>query len=227
MNVITLHVLHSEPSNDFGELRIAAPGLDRDARLAVWEGLPPPHMADQAEIAPVVFQGDLLGHRAYAERMPRGLRLTDLRLPSTLLPAVALAVYRALSALHRAGQIHGHLTRDRVVLGDDGGVVIIGRGRRGGTARLDMEDYLELFAELGLHLERETLEIELTSRDGSHDAEALGTLVNERADSHPPVLEQLVLHVGPSADDSLDEVVPYLGPEYSDEVGLLDRWAVT
>ena len=227
VNVVTLHVLHSEPSNDFGDLRIAAPGLDRTERVAVWEGLPPPPIAEHPSIAPVVLQGDLDGHRAYAERMPQGLRLTDIKLPRSLLPVVALAVFRALDALHAKNLIHGHLTPGRVSLGHDGSVMVIGRGRRGGSALHDLQAAADLFDELGLYTEPDVALQELEAAVTPADVQALATLVQEVGTSQLPVLEQVLMQVGPSPDDSLDEILPDIGPDRGDEVGLLDRWAVT
>jgi hypothetical protein len=228
VNVVTLHILQAEPSADFGLLRIAAPALEPGARVVLWEGLPPEPAPDSACLAPVVLQGDLDGHRAYAERIPAGARLHELpRVPDPLRPVVAVGLLEAVLDLHARRRVHGTICKERVVLGDQGEVVLIGRGRAGGSPEHDASALRRVLAELGIETAGALSDLiedhrELLPRDAHA---ALGAWVRSHRPAPTTLLDQVLLHVGPTPD-SLDEVVPDLGPDAAEEPGLLDRWAV-
>lgn len=228
VNIVTLHVLLSEQSADFGMLRFAAPALEPDARVALWEGLPPPAIPEHPGIATVVLQGDLEHHRCYAEQVPQGMRLSDVHVPASLSAWVGAKLLDALLALHEGGEVHGRIAPDRVVLGVDGRVVVIGRGRRGGTEEHDRDDVRAILRALGVQgttEEPRRLCDRLTAAADPTDGQALGSLITSRRPEGRKVIERLHLHVGPMPS-SLDEVVPDLGPDKA-EPGLLDRWALT
>lgn len=234
MNVVILHVLSRHKSHDYGTMWVAAPGLSPDERVIVWEGLPPLPVPDLQGVPPVVLVGELDGRRAYVERVPNGVWMSAHAPPSELLPYVVHRVLEALAGLHRARQVHGALGTDRVWLGEDGEVVLIGRGRRGGIAGLDMVAAVSLLpgdAEETLPGEDAAQAAqEIARRVQGGDRARLAAWVRERLPARPAVAEQIVLTVGDDASDSADEVVPDLGPDTgsdSGEGGILDRWAVT
>lgn len=229
MNVVTLHVLRSQHSADFGLLRLAAPALEPEARLVVFEGLPPAPVSPSPHLAPVVLQGDLDGHRVYAEQLFEGVLLSEIEPPPSLAAWIGSGLLAGLRALHQAGVIHGRVAGDRVQLGTDGSIVLFGRGRVGGSPAHDRLGAQEVLADLGMTMDPETdlesLHTRLRATSDPSDGQALAALVQAAL---PPVTVQSHAHVqiGPTPD-SLDEVQPDLGPDESTSPGLLDRWAVT
>lgn len=228
MNVVTLHVLSSGPSADFGLVRLAAPALEPQARVLLFDGLPPPPLPDIPGIAPVVLQGDVDNHRAYAEQITEGVTIKRLSVPAEVRAWVGKHLLDALLALHAAGQSHGLVSADRVLLGVDGSVTLFGRGRVGGSAEHDLKAATGLLSRIGIELNGRDLTAArraLEGRIAEEDAEILGAVV---ADNLPEqsIVDQVYVHVGPTPD-SLDEVVPDFGPDKADGRGLLDRWSVT
>lgn len=226
MNRVTLHILHSEPSDDFGELRLARIHEQPGARVALWDGLPPPAIPETTNIAPTAIQGDIDNHRAYAEALPDGLRLGQVDLPARLAPCVGVGMIHALLALHHAGQHHGVLVPQRVMLGLDGGVVIFGRGRREGSREHDTEQALAILRSLSIAPASTGLrEIydELRTEVSSEDREALAAFIAQAMPRSPPITSHVTLQIGP-AHDSLDEVLHDLGTDPSEGHGLLDPY---
>jgi hypothetical protein len=219
VNVVTLHLHHSAPSDDFGVLRRAAPALDPEARVLLWDGLPPAVVPESPWIAGVVLQGDVDGHRVYAEQVPPGLPLDEVDLPAPLLPPVLAAAAAGLAVLHDHGQVHGMVRPSRIWLGADGSVVLVGRGRRGGEGALDRDALSALAARLG------GAQARLDGTIAPEVVDGLGAVVEAALPARLAVLDQVHLQVGPSPD-SLDEVVPDIGPDVEGR-GLLDRWALT
>lgn len=228
MNVITLHVLSTCQSADFGLQRLAAPALEPDARVMVFEGLPPQSAPIHPTLAPVVLQGDLDGHRVYAEQVPDGVLLSEITPPASLISCIGLSVLEAVLALLDAGLLHGRIHRDRVIIGTEGEVVLFGRGRIGGSPDHDMEGAAQLLAELGMTIERDAdiravYSNQRVAADPT-DRQALASLVR-KGRPEPEVASHVHLRVGPTPD-SLDEVQPNLGPDEATGPGLLDRWAI-
>ena len=114
MNVVTLHVLKDRPSADFGMVRVAAPALDPDARVVVFDGLPPDPIPTSPHVAPVVLQGDVDGHRVYAERVPVGLGLHELELPPSMAPWIGAGLLAALAHLRQLGELRVQEDRHRL-----------------------------------------------------------------------------------------------------------------
>ena len=230
LNVVILHVFHTEPSHDFGDLQLGAPALSPEERVAVWRGLPPKPVEHEG-IAPVVLAGDIDGHWAYAERVPDGVRMSAEALPDELRRFVVAKVLDAVVALHAAGQVHGAVGPDRVILGRDGEVVLFGRGRRGGIPSMDSASAMSMLAEDG---EEQTLPgddavdaaARLAADCRDDDPERLAEWVRAHLGGPPSGVDQVLLSVGALPDDGMDEVVPDLGPEM-DGHGILDRWSVT
>lgn len=227
MNVVTLHILHAEPSADFGLLRLATPALDPEARVVLWEGLPPSPPIEDPCLAPVVLQGDVGGQRVYAEQVPTMVRLADVDISPGIAGWVGQQLVSALLALHGAGRVHGSVDAHRVFLGTEGQVVLAGSGRQGGSEAHDLGALVQLLHGLGLPI-TPSLSVREIARQlplDTPDASLLGQRVRARIGHRPPVIGQVYVQVGPSPD-SLDEVVPDLGPDGTDGEGLLDRWSV-
>jgi hypothetical protein len=229
MNVVVLHVFHSEPSQDYGVLRLASPGLAPDEHVVLWEGLAPADF-DGGGIAPIVISGRIDDRWAYAERVPHGIRMSDAEVPDDLRPFVILCLLEALTGMHEQRQTHGAVGPDRVVLGVDGRVVLIGRSRRGGTATMDMVAALSMLtAGYEQTLPGESAEeavIEIGARCRADDGERRAAWVAAKLPARPTQIDQVLLTVGSQPEDAADEVVPDLGPD-TDGEGILDRWAVT
>ena len=229
MNVVTLHVLKDRPSADFGMVRVAAPALDPDARVVVFDGLPPDPIPTSPHVAPVVLQGDVDGHRVYAERVPVGLGLHELELPPSMAPWIGAGLLAALAHLRQCGLVHGRVAADRVQVGMDGSIVLFGRGRVGGTFERDRAGADDILAVLDLTADSEVdlddVLTHLRSAADPSDGQALGAIVR-KLHKDLTVLDQIHIQVGPTPD-SLDEIQPDLGPDRAHEPGLLDRWSVT
>jgi len=235
LDAVILDVLHTEECPDYGQMRLARPALSPDERLVVWEGLPPLPGPEEACLAPVVLTGEVQGRRAYAERVPRGLRLSEVALPRELSPWVVSRVFQALLALRRAHQVHGAIGPDRVVLGVEGEVVLFGRGRRGGIQALDTIAASALLPEADPidRDEEETLPgeqaallaLQLAEQCRAGDRERLAAWVAGQLGTDEPT-EQLLFDVTAPVDQGADEVVPDIGPD-SAGGGLLDPWAST
>lgn len=228
-NFVVLHVLRREPTPDHGRLTLAMPGLAHDDRVVLWDGLAPLPVPDHPNIAPIVLSGDLDGRRAYAERVPNGLRLDEIDLPPQFAELIVVRVLEGLAHLQRHRQVHGTVAADRVVIGPDGTIVLFGRGRRGGIAGLDLVAGVSLLPGPGEEtLPGESAELaaqELSRRVPPGAAAALAEWVRARIPPRPASTEQAVLAVGAAAEGT-DEVVPDLGPDTGDS-GLLDRWSIT
>jgi hypothetical protein len=227
MTVATLHLLHEEPSVDFGVLRLASLPGDDGARLIVWDGLAPPPVPESPLVAPTALAGDVEGSSVYAERVPKGLRLSDTSLPPALAPLVATRILEAVAHLHRHGFAHGLIAPDRVMLGTDGQIALFGRGRRSGSFDGDVLQAQALVAGLGLpHPGTEIIEDlidAMTAAVAPEDREALSAHVAAALPRESTPLRLLTLQVGPTRD-SLDEVLPDLGTDPSDARGLLDPY---
>jgi len=226
MSVVQLHLIHIEDSTDFGELRLAVPPGDEGGRLIVWDGIPPAPVRESPLIAPTVLQGDSDGRRVYAERVPRGMRLSEMDLPPALAPLVASRIVQAVAHLHATQAAHAMVHARRVLIGTDGRVVLFGRGRRPGTQDEDLASLLTVLRDLGLRppdgsLE-EMLEV-LKSAIGPEDGEALAALVATELPPTGTLVGQLTVRIGPSAD-SLDEVLPDIGSDPIHERGLFDPY---
>lgn len=229
MSIVTLHVLHRENSHDFGELRLAALPENDGERVLVFNGLPPSPIDDHPGLAPTLLQGDLDGKRAYAECIPQGMRLSEVVLPAELGAYVGGQLLKAVEALHDSGAIHGLILPERVLLGRDGEVVLFGRGRRGGSRKLDNSALKEIFRSLNLLPHDTTLsgarDSLLAAAEGGAP-EALARFIQRELPPQGTILDQLYLRIGPSMD-SLDEVVPDLGTDPGEERGLFDSWGTT
>jgi hypothetical protein len=224
MSLLPLHVLHAEPSADFGELRLASQPGEGGSRWIVWDGLPPPAAGSSPFVAPVALSGEIDGKLAYAELVPRGVRLSDTALPAALSPFVAAGVVEAVEALHDLGLTHGRIDADRVLLGSDGRVVLFGRGRRPAHPDDDHAALLALLASLGIRAPDATLRAvreALSGGSAPEDREALAAFVAVQLPTPTPPLAVLHLRTGPS-DDSLDEILPDIGSDPVEERGLLD-----
>ncbi len=226
MNVLMLQVVHREPSPDFGDMRVAVAPGNADERWVIWSGNPP-FPTDGLGLPTVVQVGEMDGRRVYAERVPAGLQLSFDAPPPELWPLVMMGIFEALVSLHHEKRVHGHLSSDRVWIGVDGSVWILGRGRRGGTAVLDVvaafalaeTDQEETFpgedAERGLHFWSARADEALRDR--------LARWVSERVASRVDLVEQSLFTPG---TESTDEVVPDWGPDTGTD-GLLDHWTGT
>ncbi len=207
-----------------GPIAFASPAAAPDERVAIWGGLPPVPLAQVApQVAPIVVHGEVDGHLAYVEQVPGGVLLSELALPAELAPYVVHQVFLALQAIHAGRQVHGAVAPEQVIVGPAGEVVLAGRGRVGGMARLDVEAALGLWGSEAPTLT--TVDAALAALEawlGEGDAAALGALVRQAARPPPPPMGQLVLAVG----SETDEVVPDLGPD-STGGGILDRWGIT
>ncbi|MBW1877519.1 MAG: hypothetical protein JRJ84_04075 [Deltaproteobacteria bacterium] len=228
MRAVSIHLFPRDEAAGFGDVQLAAPGLSPGERMVLWHGLPPVPIPDHQNIAPVVLEGDLDGRQVYAERVPRGVRLSGHTPPPELLPYVVSMALAGLHALHDAHQVHGGVGPDRLMLGVDGEVVLIGRGRQGGVRGLDLISAFSLLPggqeSTVLDADAGELSAELAERVDPEDPERLalwvrGVLPGRR------VVEQALLTIG-EQDDAVDEIVPDLGPDRG-ERGLLDRWSVT
>lgn len=228
-NFVVLHVIRREPTPDHGRLTLAMPGPAHGDRVILWEGLAPLPVPEHPNIAPIVLSGDLDGRRAYAERVPNGLRLDEIDLPAEFAELVVVRVLEGLAHLQRHRQVHGTVAADRVIIGPDGTIVLFGRGRRGGIAGLDLVAGVSLLPGPGEEtLPGESAELaaqELSRRVPPGAAAALAEWARARIPPPPQPIEQIVLTVGGPAEGT-DEVVPDLGPDTGDS-GLLDRWSVT
>lgn len=229
MRAVGLHLFPLRAGTGLGDVRLAAPARSTDERVALWHGLPPAPLPDHPGIAPVVLEGEIDGRRTYAEQVPRGVRPSEHPLPRPLAPYVAARALEALHFLHGAGQVHGAVGSDRIVVGTGGEVVLFGRGRQGGHPRMDLVAALSLCPE--------DLEITLLDADAPrmvarieaeapHDArDRLAAWVREVV-TDPPVAEQVVLTSEDHAEDGVDEIVPDLGPD-AEGSGILDRWSLS
>jgi hypothetical protein len=231
VDVVILHVLRREDAGDHGQVRWCAPALSPEERVVVWEGFAPAPAGEHEAVAPVVLEGEIDGRRAYAERIPAGIRMSDAMPPEELQPYVASRVLEGLAALHSGRHSHGAVGADRVVLGREGEVVLIGRGRRGGMAGLDLVAAVSMMpshAEETLPGETAALAAsELARRVAPGDRERLAAWVRAHERPTPAEADPIVMNVTPSSDDGADEVVPDLGPDSSGHDGILDRWGVT
>ena len=125
-------------------------------------------------------------------------------------------------------QIHGEVGPERIFLGSDGGVVLTGRGRRGGLVAMDVVSALSI-----LHGEEDTLPAagalgiaeELAAESPADATEQLAAWVRQHLPPSPEPGPPLALTVS-LPDGGMDEVVPDLGPDV-DGSGILDRWSVT
>ncbi|TVQ91436.1 MAG: hypothetical protein EA397_10320 [Deltaproteobacteria bacterium] len=227
MSIITLHVLHRESSDDFGELRIAALPDGDGERVVVFDGLPPNEIGAHPGLPSSSLQGDLDGKRAYTEEVPRGVRLSDHPLPAALGPVVGAKLLAAMRAIHDQGGVHGLICAQRVQLGVEGEVVLFGRGRRGGSPELDREALSTLLD--AIQAPGEGLDLE--EREGWLQAEpdqtqALAAHVRRVMPGQGTILDQLYLRVGANLD-SIDEVIPDLGTDPGANDGLFDPWGTT
>jgi len=212
-----------------GDVQLAAPARSSEERVVLWHGLPPAPVPEHPGVAAVVLEGEIDGRRTYAEQVPRGVRPAEHALPHDLAPYVVARILEAVHFLHEAGQVHGSVGSERVVLGVRGEVVLFGRGRQGGRDRMDLVATLSLYpdgAEMTL-LERDALQIaERIDQDAPADArEQLGAWVRGVVQD-APVIEQVVLTSGERAEDGVDEIVPDLGPD-AEGSGILDRWSLS
>lgn len=224
---VAFHVLQRRTGE--GEpLALASPSVSPGERVVLWHGLPPiPVQAEESALAPVVLQGEVDGRLAYVEQVPRGVTLSGVidRVPVDLWPFIAKRVVDALVALHGQHQVHGGVSRDRVVLGVHGEVVLFGRGRCGGMPRLDVLDALELLPDL----------VQLTAVRAAEAAERLAALSPPDAEERLAELISAWAVVGPTVVDQVvlavvgetDEVVPDIGPDSGSGGGILDRWGAT
>lgn len=205
MNVVILHV-HERRDVDGADWWIASPALAPDERVVVWRGLPPALGAESRGVAPVVLVGEVDGRLHYAERVPRGISWADAPdLPPEIAAWVSIRVLGAVLALHRGGYVHGAVSSERVMLGEDGAVVLFGAGRRGATQAADLAA------------------VPPPIGDPAADAPArLAAWVRERL-LPPQGADMIAMVVRPETGS--DEVVPDLGPDHA--AGILDRWAVT
>jgi hypothetical protein len=230
-SLVILHVLR-RLADEVGELRIAMPGLSPEERVVLWEGFPPPPGGDHAVLAPIVLAGSLDGRPAYAEQVPVGLPMSLARPPEELLRYVVVQILRGLAVLHAGKQVHGAIAADRVMLGQDGEVVLIGRGRRGGLMAIDLIGAVSLLPPTGddtLPGESATVAADELERKCPADArEQLSAFVRARVAAEPPpgATEQVVLAVG-GLDEGADEVQLDIGPDGPSDEGILDRWTVT
>lgn len=225
MSTVSLRLLAREPGG-LGDFRLAIHGADE--RVAVWNGVPPPDVGPHANVAAVVLEGEVDGRRAYAEAVPRGVRPSVHPPPPELLGFIVAEILVGLQFLHDAGEVHGGVGPDRIVLGTRGEVILVGRGRQGGHARLDWVSALSL-----LPRDAETTLLEA-------DASRLGAQM--RAQSPPGargllaawvrgvidegrVVEEIHLGLAEAAD-AVDEIVPDLGPDLATG-GILDQFTGT
>jgi len=228
MRAVSIHLFPRDEATGFGDVQLAAPGLSPTERMVLWHGLPPAPIPDHPNVAPVVLEGDLGGRQVYAERVPPGVRMSAHPPPPELLPYVVCKALAGLHALHDAQQVHGAVGPDRMVLGVDGEVVLIGRGRQGGVRSLDVIAAVSLLPEEHestlLDAHAGGLSAELADRTGPEDRYTLALWVRSVLPERR-VVEQTLLTIG-EQDDAVDEIVPDLGPDRG-ERGLLDRWSVT
>lgn len=231
MGAVVLQVLHTEVSADWGSLRLARPASAPQERVLLWEGLPPGPAPDHLSLATVVLRGELRGRGAYAEAVPSGLRWSQQPPPDALRPYVVWRILEALVVLHQAHQVHGSVGPDRVVLGPEGEVVLVGRGRASAMARMDVLGAMGLLTDPEDTLPSESvasLAKELGERcSPQRDREALASWVRAVVPAGPPeILGTVSLTLAPEVDQGADEILPDLGTDTGGD-GLLERWRAT
>jgi hypothetical protein len=228
VRAVSIHLFPREEAAGLGDIQLAAPGLSPRERMVLWHGLPPALIPEHPGVAPVVLEGDLDGRQVYAERVPTGVRMSVYTPPPELLPYVVTSALIGLHALHDARQVHGAVGPDRILLGAEGEVVLIGRGRQGGARGMDLVSALSLLPLEDditvIDAERGDLTAELAERTRPDDRERLAQWVREVLPERR-VVEQVLLTIG-DQDDAVDEIVPDLGPDRGGG-GLLDRWSMT
>jgi hypothetical protein len=203
-----------------GVVAIARPGVALDERVVLLHGYRPRNAPSHRAIAPVVLAGEVDERLVYVERIPDGALLADVVLPADLYAVVVRDVLDGLDTLHEAGLVHGAVAADRVAIGVDGEVVLFGRGRSGGSARIDVADALGLFPDArALAAGSAAAAARLIGEDVlPDDRHRLAEFVAEsrvsstEVSSHPIVL---------TLRGDVDEVVPDLGEESGGE-GLFD-----
>lgn len=207
---------------------VVTPSAHPADRWVLLEGLAPLPVPEHPGLAPLAAIGEVRGQRHYAERVPRGVRLDEVRLPRPLADLVVVRVLEAVAHLHAHRRVHGAIGADLVHLGADGSVVLCGRGRRSGLAGLDLIASVGI---LGANQE-ETLPgesaahaaAELATRVSPGATAALAAWVRDHLPPERPPLDTLELDAGGVGE--VDEVVPDLGPDTGDR-GLLDPWTNT
>lgn len=230
MTTVLVELLATESSLDFGELRIVR-SIDRPhERVFLWDGPPPAPTTGHQGLAPVTLQGHIQGHQVYGEAVPAGVWLHEAQPPPELMPLVVVRLLEALSVLHRAHQVHGAVTPERVVIGHEGQVVLVGRGRRGGRPGLDSVGAMSMLAdaeEQTLPGEDPLVAAEILSKviEPGHAERLAAWARAQPADAEPEVVQTMVITLGGDPDDhGADEVVPDIGPDLSSGDGLLERW---
>jgi hypothetical protein len=229
MGAIELVVWLREVSAEHGDFRLVSSKRVPDEWLALWDGAPPPGGFSHPAIASVGIVGTLDGRPVYAERLPVGFRLSDAAPPRELGPYMAAAILEALSALSRAGQVHGLLSPRCVFLGIGGEVVLIGRGRGGAPRTLDLLSAATLLPSATEETwpgdDPEGAAVRMRQRTSPSDRERLAAWVRSQRSEFERSIEAIVVILARPVDESADEVVPDLGPDGGE--GLLERWSAT
>ncbi|MCB9795521.1 MAG: hypothetical protein H6741_22675 [Alphaproteobacteria bacterium] len=203
-------------------------------RVTAWPGDTPPRPPKHRSLTRPVKQELLLPEGPHwLELRPPGALLSELgELAEGDLAMLLLDLAEALAALHAAGQVHGAVDAEHVVIAPGGKAVLIGAGRQQGTAEADAHALRMLMATLwpaeakapppdpgpeAAEVLAESLAGWLEYEYPGHSAFHLGGRSLSLCPETPPEVEYL--------DDvgGLDEVGVDLGPEGGGR-GLLDPW---
>ena len=190
--------------------------LREGARVTLWPGKAPGRPPEHPGLAWPIEEGWLHEQGVWLEHRPQGARLGELR--DQLAPAEVELVLQhlagALAALHEAGQHHGSVDVEHVVVSHRGRAVLIGLGQRKGSRVADKRA-------LGL------LRVELSSPSaapppvpGEATAASLGARSRAGTAELPANTETIPFRTA----GAFDEVRLDLGPDRYGR-GLLDRWA--
>ncbi|MBN2800339.1 MAG: hypothetical protein JXX28_14460 [Deltaproteobacteria bacterium] len=195
--------------------------------LILWQGFRPPPASPHRTLAPVVHQGTLDGHHAYTERVPEGVLMSEREPPIELIPWVILQLLEALVVLRDAHLTHGALGAEYVMLGQDGEVVLFGRGRASSMLSLDVLRAMALCPEDERTIpanDPQILADLMRARVAPDHQQRLARWVRSQPRrAQPKATAVLELRRGESPPAGADEVVLDLGPDTGGE-GLLDRW---
>lgn len=196
----------------------------------LWDGYPPPPTPPHSNLPSPGLKGQISGRAVYTEVLPPGILLGDRRPPLDLMPGIVQALLQALVVLRASGQTHGLLGPDRVFIGDDGEMLLVGRGRATALPSLDVLRAMALCTEDERTIPGNdpALLVELL-QDRVPPDHRTRLAAWARAQPHleiPPNAQELVLDPASEAlgeAELADEVLVDLGPDTGGE-GLFDSW---
>jgi hypothetical protein len=197
--------------------------------VTVWPGQPPARSASlHPAVALPLGQGQGPSGPCWVEHRPGRWALSDLRQSMDTAAAIQITAQLAdgLAALHAAGQIHGAVEAQAVVLAPGGAPTWIGAGRIEGSPEADVDALMSLLTALIEHppqLQPFGSAASLAARLREHldNPVSLAPWLAHQPPQPPSEQTQVVLQLVPMGQ--LDEVQPDIGAD-AEGRGLLDRW---